>query len=106
VSGTPKPDVDLSPGDKGKIVAYDDKLKFVVIEFSPKFMKEMLGDDLSKGLPQIEMMVRRPGMESTAGDFVTRIRLRQVVREQGLVVADVLIDWQQMPLEKDDVVYF
>lgn len=97
---------ELSPGDKGKIVAFDDHLKFVVVEFTPEFMIELLGEDLSKGLPQIEMMVRRPGLETPAGDFVTRIRLRQVVRDQGLVVADVLIDWQQSPLEKDDVVYF
>jgi len=96
----------LTPGDKGKIVAFDEHLKFVVVEFSPAFMKELLGDDLSKGLPQIEMMVRRPGLKTAAGDFVTRIRLRQVVRDQGLVVADVLIDWQQVPMEKDDAVYF
>ena len=96
----------LSPGDKGKIVAFDDHLKFVVVEFSPEFMRELLGEDLAKGLPQIEMMVRRPGLQTPAGDFVTRIRLRQVVRDQGLVVADVLIDWQQSPLEKNDVVYF
>ncbi len=96
----------LTPGDKGKIVAFDDHLKFVVAEFTPAFMRELLGEDLSKGLPQIEMMVRRPGLQTPAGDFVTRIRLRQVVRDQGLVVADVLIDWQQSPLEKNDVVYF
>lgn len=96
----------LTPGDKGKVVAHDDKLKFVVVELSPAFMKELLGEDQSQGLPQIEMMIRRPGLKSAAGDFVTRIRLRQVVRDQGLVVADVLIDWQQHPLETGDVVYF
>jgi len=96
----------LTPGDKGKVVAHDDILKFVVVELSPAFMKELLGEKLDQGLPQIEMMVRRPGLKSAAGDFVTRIRLRQVVRDQGLVVADVLIDWQQHPLETGDVVYF
>ena len=106
VVGTDTLEAVLSPGDKGKIVAFDDQLKFVVAEFTPEFMRELLGDDLSQGLPQIEMMVRRPGLETAAGDFVTRIRLRQVVREQGLVIADVLIDWQQSPLKKDDVVYF
>ena len=96
----------LTPGDKGKVVAHDDKLKFVVVALSPAFMKELLGEKLDQGLPQIEMMIRRPGLKSAAGDFVTRIRLRQVVRDQGLVVADVLIDWQQHPLETGDVVYF
>jgi hypothetical protein len=96
----------LTPGDKGKVVAHDDTLKFVVVELSPAFMAELLGEKLDQGLPQIEMMIRRPGLKSDAGDFVTRIRLRQVVRDQGLVVADVLIDWQQHPLETGDVVYF
>jgi hypothetical protein len=96
----------LTPGDKGKVVAHDDTLKFAVVELSPAFMKELLGTNLDQALPPIEMMVRRPALKSATGDFVTRIRLRQVVRGQGLVVADVLIDWQQHPLEKGDVVYF
>ncbi|MBM4164201.1 MAG: hypothetical protein FJ222_07150 [Lentisphaerae bacterium] len=96
----------LTPGDKGKVVAYDDTLKFVVVALSPAFMTELLGKDQTQGLPQIEMMVRRPGLTSAAGDFITRIRLRQVVRDQGLVVADILSDWQQHPLENGDVVYF
>jgi hypothetical protein len=96
----------LTPGDKGKIVAYDDKLKFVLIELSPAFMKELLGQNLDQALPQVEMMVRRPGLKTAAGDFITRIRLRQVVRDQALFTADVLIDWQQHPVEKGDVVFF
>ena len=50
--------------------------------------------------------MKRPGMKSAAGEFVTRIRLRQVIRDQNLIVADILIDWQQVPLEKGDVVFF
>jgi len=96
----------LSPGDKGKIVSADGKLKFVVIELSDAFMVEMLGPGRDQPLPQIEMMVRRPGMKSAAGDFVSRIRLKQVLRDQNLVVADTLIDWEQVPLEKGDVVFF
>jgi hypothetical protein len=96
----------LTPGDKGKIVAYDDKLKFVLIELSPAFMKELLGQNLDQALPQVEMMVRRPGLKTAAGDFITRIRLRQVFRDQALFTADVLTDWQQHPVEKGDVVFF
>jgi len=96
----------LTPGDKGKVLSYDDKNRFVLIELSPAFMKELLGTNLDQALPQVEMMVRRPGLKTAAGDFVTRIRLRQVVRDQALFVADVLIDWQQHPVEKGDVVYF
>lgn len=93
----------LTPGEKGRIVSFNEQWKFVVIEFSPVFMKELLGED--QVLPQFEMMVRRPGLQGAAGDFVTRLRLRQVIREQNLVVADILSDWQQVPMELGDVVY-
>ncbi len=96
----------LTPGDKGKIVSFSEQWKFVVIEFSDEFMDEMLGPDRSRAMPPIEVMVRRPGMEGPAGDFVTRLRLRQVIREQNLVIADILMEWQQVPMELGDVVYF
>lgn len=96
----------LSPGDKGRIVASDDKLKFVVAELSDAFMAEILGPNRDGALPQLELMVRRPGLKSPSGEFVTRIKLRQILRQQNLVVADVLIDWQQMPVDKNDVVFF
>lgn len=98
--------VQLPPGDKGKIVAVDNTLKFVVAELSDTMMTELLGANREGPLPQVELMVRRPGMKSAAGEFVTRIRLRQVLRQKNLVVADILIDWQQVPVEKDDVVFF
>jgi outer membrane murein-binding lipoprotein Lpp len=96
----------ISPGDKGRVVAIDEKLKFVIVELSDAFMTEVLGPNRDGALPQIDMMVRRPGMKSPSGEFVTRIRLRQVLRQQNIVVADIMIDWQQAPLEKDDVVFF
>jgi outer membrane murein-binding lipoprotein Lpp len=109
-SGTQPPTPDslgkISPGDKGRVVAIDEKLKFVIVELSDAFMTEVLGPNRDGALPQIDMMVRRPGMKSPSGEFVTRIRLRQVLRQQNIVVADILIDWQQAPLEKDDVVFF
>jgi len=96
----------LTPGDQGKIVAADESLKFCVIELTDKFMTELLGPSRDQPLPQIDLMVRRPGMKSAAGEFVTRIKLRQVIRPQNLLVADILIDWQQAPLAKNDVVFF
>jgi uncharacterized coiled-coil protein SlyX len=96
----------LTPGDHGKVVAADESLKFVVIELSDKFMTELLGPNRDQPLPQIDLMVRRPGMKSATGEFVTRIKLRQVIRPQNLLVADILIDWQQVPLAKNDVVFF
>lgn len=96
----------LSAGDKGKVVEANDELKFAILEFSDDAMVEMLGDDRQNPLPQLEMNVRRTGRQSAAGEFVTRIKLRQAVRGKNLVVADILSDWQQVPVEKGDVVFF
>ena len=95
-----------APGDKGKIVAVDDKLKFVVVELSDASMTEMLGEQRDRPLPQIELMVRRPGYKSATGEFITRIKFRQVLRQKNLIVADIQIDWQQAPVEVNDVVFF
>jgi archaellum component FlaC len=95
-----------APGDKGKIVAVDEKLKFVVVDVSDDAIKELIGEQRDRALPQVDMMVRRPGLKSATGEFVTRIKFRQVLRQKNLVVADILIDWQQAPVEVNDVVFF
>ena len=95
-----------APGEKGKVVAVDDKLKFVVVELSDASMAELVGEQRDRSMPQVEMMVRRPGFKSTSGEFITRIKFRQVLRQKNLVVADILIDWQQSPVEINDVVFF
>lgn len=96
----------LSAGDKGKIIETNDELKFAIIEFSNDAMAEMLGAERQNALPQLEMNVRRTGRQSAGGEFVTRIKLRQAVRDKNLVVADILSDWQQTAVEKGDVVFF
>lgn len=96
----------LTAGDKGKIIAANDDLKFVIIEFNADAIAEMMGAERQNPLPQLVMNIRRTGRKSAAGDFVTRVKLRQAVRDKNLVVADILNDWQQTPVEKGDVVFF
>ena len=87
-------------------MAVDDKLKFVVVDLSDAAMTELIGEQRDRPMPQIEMMVRRTGFKSASGEFITRIKFRQVLRQKNLVVADILIDWQQAPVEVNDVVFF
>ena len=98
--------VALTAGDKGKVIESNDEYKFAIIEFSPDAMMEILGAEREKPLPQVDMGVRRLGRSSAANDFVTKIKLRHPVKGKNLVVADILTDWQQTPVEKGDVVYF
>jgi len=96
----------LTAGDKGKVIETNDEYKFVIIEFSPDAMMEMLGAEREKSLPPLHMNVRRLGRESAGGDFVSKVKLRNSVKDKNLVVADILADWQQVPLEKGDVIFY
>ena len=96
----------LTSGIKGKVVDANDEYKFIIIEFTDEAMVEMTGAERANPLPQLEMNVRRSGRQSASGEFVTRVKIRQAVRGKNLVVADILTDWQQVPVEKADVVFF
>lgn len=96
----------LSPGDKGRIVSCNDDWKYAIIEFSPEFITELVGADRSRALPAIEVMVRRPGIDDIDQAFVTRLKLRQILRDKNIVIADVLNEWQQKPVNVGDVVFY
>ncbi len=96
----------LTAGVKGKVVDSNDEYKFVIIEFTDAAMVEMLGEERKMKLPQLELNIRRTGRQSASGEFVTRVKLNKAVKGKNLVVAEILTDWQQVPAEKEDVVFF
>ena len=96
----------LTAGVKGKIVDANDEYKFLIIELTDSAMVEMLGEERKNPLPQYELNIRRAGRQSASGEFVTRIKLNKAVKGKNLVVAEILTDWQQVPVEKGDVVFF
>ena len=95
----------LTEGSKGAIVDADNKLMFAIVEFSDAAMKELLGADRQGALPQLELGIRRKGFNGPAGEYVGRIKLRQAVADKNYVVADIMGDWAQSPLEKGDAVF-
>ncbi len=97
---------ELSAGVKGKIVDSNDDYKFVIIEFTDAAMVEMLGEERKRKLPQLELNIRRAGRQSASGEFVAKIKLSKAVAGKNLVVAEILTDWQQVPVEKNDVVFY
>ena len=94
----------LPAGEKGKIVAVDNNLMFCVIAFTDDAMKEMLGPERQNPLPALTLGLRRKGFKGPAGEFVGKVTLRQSVSGKNYVIADILGDWSQSPVEKDDVV--
>ena len=95
----------LPAGEKGKISAVDNKLMFCVIEFTDEAMKEMLGAERQGALPALKLGIRRKGFKGPAGEFVGKVALRQSVSGKNFVIADILGDWSQAPVEKGDVIF-
>jgi uncharacterized protein YoxC len=93
----------LGHGEKGKVEALDEAWNFVVVKLDERFMKDLLGDNLAGQLPTVDLFVKRP---DEGQQFVTKIRLIQVRRDQGLGIADVLPGWTQQPVQKGDVVFY
>lgn len=92
-------------GDKGKIVAINNKEMYAVVEFTPEAMTQLKGNDMSNPLPLMEFGVKRPGFNGPAGQFIGRIRLRQEIKNKNFVICDVLGDWEQAKLKVGDTVF-
>ena len=95
--------VKLDAGIKGKVVSVNPEWNFAVLELDTACLKQLLGADLGGNMPMAELMIRRPGDK---GAFVAKVRLNKMNREEKLVVADILTDWQQMPVVEGDIVFF
>lgn len=95
----------LPAGNKGRVVDVNNKLMFCVVEFSDDAMNQMIGSARQNALPALTLGVLRKGFNGAAGEFVGKIRLRQSVAGKNFVIADILGDWSQAPLEKGDVIF-
>lgn len=95
----------LTTGDKGKIASAQNEKLFVIVHFEDAALDELIGSERNGALPPHEMLVVRPAKgEGGKEKIVGKIRLRQWTPKSNLVIADILKDWQQEPIEKNDVV--
>ena len=93
----------LPAGNKGKVVEVNNNYMFAVVEFTDAAIKELLGENRQNPLPHLELGVRRKVGDSD--QYIGRLRLRQSVTGKNFVIADILGDWQQKPVEKGDAVF-
>jgi len=94
---------DLPHGEKGSVAAVEAGWNFLVLDLDPKFLRDLLGEDLSQPLPAIELFIKRAG---GGQEFVTKVRLIQVRRDKNIGVADMLPGWTQLEPRKGDVVFY
>jgi len=93
----------MTAGNKGKIVEVNNEYMFAVIEFTDEAIKELLGENRQNPLPRLDLGIRRK--TGTSDQYIGRLRLRQAVSGKNFVIADILGDWQQAPVEKGDAVF-
>ncbi|MBR1870446.1 MAG: hypothetical protein IJ802_01300 [Kiritimatiellae bacterium] len=94
----------LTFGDKGVVARVDNEIYTAVLKLDDAALTELMGADRSKPLPLLELAVARKGAGGER-EYFGRIRLRQYVRDTNYIIADILEDWQQGPLEQGDVVF-
>lgn len=105
-AGTPQPvEIKAPRGPKGQVVEVDQDWDFVVLNLQDDFLKLVLGENLDAGMPYgVDLLVRRPG--KPADTYVAKVRLVQYRKHKNVVIADVLPGWQQLPVQKGDIVLF
>jgi phage shock protein A len=91
--------VDIAAGEKGKIASVDQDHQFVVMELDPEFLDELLNVLTDGRLPLIELLVKRDD------NFITKVRLKQIKRADNLAIGDILVNWQQGPIEVGDIIF-
>ena len=95
----------LTNGDKGKIASVQNEKLFVIVQFEDAALDELIGTERNGALPPHEMLVIRPARgEGGKEKIVGKVRLRQWTPKTNFVTAEILKDWQQEPIEKNDVV--
>ncbi len=92
----------IEAGEKGKVTSVNPKWNFAVAELSDGFIKELLGDDFSREFRPVTLFIKRPGVN---GAFVSKVKLLQLKKDQKLCIADILTNWQQLPVQEGDILF-
>jgi myosin heavy subunit len=92
--------VKIDPGAKGKVASVDQNHQFIVMAIDDKFISELLDVTTDGLLPLVDLIVKRDNK------FVSKVRIKQLNKKDKLVICDILVDWQQGPIEVGDVIFY
>jgi uncharacterized phage infection (PIP) family protein YhgE len=93
----------VEPGDKGKIISVNKEWNFVVLQVSDQFLQEITNPQDGSFARGVNLMVKRSDGKDT---FVTKVSVMQIKRAEKLAIANILSDWQQLPVQKGDIVFY
>ena len=99
--GTSVITVNIPPGVKGRIAEVDQDHQFVVMALEQKFIDELRNVTSDHRLPLVSLIVQRG-----EGRFISKIILKQLDDKDKLGIGEILIDWQQEPIEVGDQILY
>ncbi len=86
----------------GTIASVDQEHQFVVIEIEQNFIDELIRSTTKEGyIPLLSLIIRRGDNQ-----FVSKVRMKQLNQKDKLLIGEILIDWQQAPIEVGDQVFY
>lgn len=95
--------VNVTAGVKGTVARVDNEYNFCLVTLSDEALKELIGENGDRELPELEYLVRRPGDEN---GIVGKIRLRTLTKDTKTIVCDILAGWKQAEFQKGDEVFY
>jgi hypothetical protein len=93
----------IGPGVKGEVISLNKEWNFVVIKISDEFIQEITNPQDGSYARGVHLMLRRANSKDA---FVSKVSLTQLKRDEKLAIADILLDWQQLPVQEGDIVFF
>ena len=95
--------VNVTAGVKGTVARVDNEYNFCLVTLSDEALKELIGENGDRELPELEYLVRRPGDEN---GIVGKVRLRTLTKDTKTIVCDILAGWKQAEFQKGDEVFY
>ncbi|MEG1552741.1 MAG: hypothetical protein RR417_04220 [Kiritimatiellia bacterium] len=93
----------VSAGVKGKITRVNNEYNYCLVEVDDTVLAELIGEDGSRPLPELELLVRRPGADQ---GVLGKIRLRTITKDIKTIVCDILSGWKQGEIQKGDEAFY
>ncbi len=94
----------LTAGVKGTIARADNDYNFCIVKVTDETMKQLVGEDGSRELPEISFLVRHAGMANE--QVIAKIRVRAITTEENAIICDILEDWKLEDIKSGDEVFY
>ena len=92
----------IAAGVKGTVVRVNNEYNYCLVKLSDEALTELIGENGDRPLPEIDYLIRRPGVDGVVG----KVRLRTLTKDVKTIVCDILADWKQGDVKNGDEIFY